>query len=125
MDTGLGHAGHCSAEIASAVHPSSGPEIAALQSDHYEIHARTLIDEVPVSDVLGYDPFLSAGWNADIDSPVMAGSMRCHLGSAEHNISPYMAAGAQLDGRPLFDSGRKITVETSCPTPGALPGSGT
>jgi hypothetical protein len=44
-----------------------GGELALIQSEHFETYARLLIDGTLIENVLGYDPFQSATWSADLD----------------------------------------------------------
>lgn len=105
--------------------PSDGDQWALLHSPHYGTYVRVSIDGTLVSDVIGYNPWVSGQIAADLDKLVTEASMRLHLVDSSRgagtNLSPYFDGGAQLDGRPLFDSGRYILIETAVVAPGVLP----
>ena len=72
--------------------------------------------------IFGYDPFLGATINADLDSPVPDATIQLDLGRVPNNLSPFMGLTgpawdwSDFEGagalRALFDTGIYISLET-------------
>jgi hypothetical protein len=97
-----------------------GGELSLLMSEHFETHARLLIDGTLITNVLGFDPLLSATWSADLDQLVQQATFRLHLGIESESISPLVTLAPSFDTRPLFDVGRNIVLQTACIPPGGI-----
>jgi hypothetical protein len=101
-----------------------GGELDLIQSDHFETYCRLIIDGTLVESVLGYDPLLSATWSADLDQLVQQATFRLHLGLDAESTSPLVSLAPTLDGRALFDVGRRIALQTACIEPGGIADTG-
>ena len=72
--------------------------------------------------IFGYDPFLSASINADLDSPVPDATIQLDLGRVPNNLSPFMGLSgpawdwSAFEGtgalRALLDTGIYLSLET-------------
>lgn len=105
----------------------SSAEHAAFRSPDFKIHARLLVDGVAVEDLLGgYNPLLSGSAQASLQKPVQEATFTCRLWNPERTrcLSPYLSSGVQLNGRPLFATGRRLMLQLQTPPAGtpASPG---
>lgn len=97
---------------------ATAAELEVYASDDYATETRLLVGDVPAEasldpvDFLGYDPFLGVTLESDVESPVVKGEIILALGSGTQSLSPYMTGGMWVGGRPLFDSGRYVSLFT-------------
>lgn len=94
---------------------------AAMQNRDFATHAYLAVDGVRVDTILQYNPLMGASWDQDIDNPVGGGQVSVDLGGRSGITSPWHSQTAVLDGRPLFDVGRYLTIWTATTERGANP----
>jgi hypothetical protein len=96
----------------------SAAEDTVLASDDYYTEKKIVIGEVPAGldyDLARYiseDVLLSGTVTADLENPLVVADLKLSLGLGTQNLSPYITGGLWVNGRPLFDPGRYLTMFT-------------
>jgi hypothetical protein len=100
-------------------------EDAVLASDDYYTEHQLLVADTPDADptipgltvynaeaYFGEDPLIKATITADLENPLVQAAFTLHLGTGSKSLSPYMIGGLNVGGRPLFDAGRYLMLNT-------------
>lgn len=102
----------------------SGGEQSILTSAAFTIHARLVVQGVPLDEVLLTNPLQQATVVQDISDYLQGGTFTLALGRGSQSLSPYLSTGLQIDGDPALVDDRAITWQVKC-SPSSEPATGT
>lgn len=98
--------------------PLSAVELEVLASEDYYPEVQLFLGDTPAARTyvpalyVGADPVEGLSVVGDIEQVVTTAEIVVTQGTGRTSLSPYAADGIQLNGRPVFDPGRYLTVMT-------------
>lgn len=96
-------------------------DLALWASRRFDVHGRLLIDGIPLADLLGSNPLITATWTAADDQLVASGQITLARLVNGTNLSPFMS-NTLGDAQPF--PGKLFELQTANTTKGVEPGDG-